>query len=187
VYSSWETIEQTYAQLKDWFWGFYSAQTEADLEAAGKHFADGFSKGGVFVLQLFVTHKALKFASAKLVARFPPPEKLKARFQEEQRRAAEWKEGKAEPAREAERVKAAEQKKRGEIAAEQKALQKLKELRRTMEGYGGAELGRDVAGNLPDPSTVGNVVLLGLIGVATVGLVTLVVASANEDEKARRR
>ncbi len=66
VYSSWETIEETYHQLHDWFWGFYEARTEEDLEIAGKHFATGFAKGGVFIGELFVTHKSFRFASGKL-------------------------------------------------------------------------------------------------------------------------
>jgi hypothetical protein len=55
---------ETYHQLHDWFWGFYEARTEEDLETAGKHFATGFAKGGVFIGELFVTHKAVRFASA---------------------------------------------------------------------------------------------------------------------------
>ena len=180
VYSSWETMEQTYGQLKDWFWGFYQARTEDDLETAGKHFAAGVAKGGVFVAQLVVTHKALKFASAKLVSRFPPPEKLKTRFSEEQQRVAERRSGvKAES--ETERSGAPKESEGKQRAA----LRRVQELGRTMEGTGAFQLGRDVSGQISDASTVGGVVLLGLLGIATVGVVVAVVSE--EEDKRRKR
>lgn len=181
VYSSWETVEQTYGQLKDWFWGFYQARTEDELETAGKHFAAGVAKGGVFVAYLVVTHKALKFASAKLVSRFPPPEKLKARFSEEQQRVAERRSG----------VKGESEPERGGAQKESEgkqrvALRRVQELGRTMQGYGSFELGRDVSGQISDASTAG-IVLLGLLGIATVGVVVAVVAEEEEDNRRRRR
>ncbi len=87
VWQIWGTIGDTYALLKDWFWGFYNATTEPELDEAGKHFAEGLAKGGLTLIELLVTHKALKFASRKLAAKYPPPERLRERFQEEQRKA----------------------------------------------------------------------------------------------------
>lgn len=169
VYSSWETMEQTYALLKDWFWGFYQARTEDDLETAGQHFAAGVAKGGVFLAQLVVTHKALKFASKKLVARFPPPEKLRTRFGEEARRVQE---------------RRSERKTESEPEGKQRvALRRVQELGQSMKGYGGFELGRDVSGRISDASTAG-IVLVGLLGVVTVGVVVAVVA--DEDERRKR-
>ncbi len=69
VWQIWGTIGDTYALLKDWFWGFYNAKTEAELDEAGKHFAEGLAKGGLTLIELLVTHRALKFASRKLAAK----------------------------------------------------------------------------------------------------------------------
>lgn len=162
-------LEQTYALLKDWFWGFYQARTEDDLETAGQHFAAGVAKGGVFLAQLVVTHKALKFASKKLVARFPPPEKLRTRFGEEARRVQE---------------RRSERKTESEPEGKQRvALRRVQELGQSMKGYGGFELGRDVSGRISDASTAG-IVLVGLLGVVTVGVVVAVVT--DEDERRKR-
>jgi hypothetical protein len=124
--------KQTYTQLNDWFWGFYEARTEEDLEAAGQHFATGFAKGGVFIGELLVTHKAVKFASGKLAKRFPPPEKLKQRFagRTEAGSGAQREQG------ESERDQGGARSGRGAEAdgtRERKTMAKLQELRRTMQ------------------------------------------------------
>lgn len=181
VYSSWETIAETYHQLKDWFWGFYEARTEDDLETAGKHFATGFTKGGVFIGELFVTHRAVRFASGKLAKHFPVPDKLKVRFEEERKRASERKENKGEsdPIKESER--------RRTTARERKTMEKLKELRLTMEQQGGFELGRDVSKKLPDADTASTALIIGLCVAGTAALVAVAVAASDDDKKGRSR
>jgi hypothetical protein len=188
VYSSWGTIEQTYEQFKDWFWGFYSAHSEAELEKAGEHFAKGFIKGGAFLLQLFLTHKALKFASAKLVKRFPPPKKLRMRFEEELRKAKEKEQSEGQQrseGTESERQRRSAVPEEEPTSRERKALRKLQELRKTMEATGGFELGRDAAKKLPDAGSVGGAALVG--AAAVVGVLAIVAAAASEDDNRRRR
>lgn len=182
VYSSWDTISETYHQLHDWFWGFYEARTEEDLETAGKHFATGFAKGGVFIGELFVTHKAVRFASGKLAKHFPVPEKLKVRFEEERKRAAERKENKGESD-----IKESERKRAEATARERKTMEKLKELRLTMEGQGGFGLGRDVSNKLPDADTANTALIIGLCVAGTAALVAVAVAASEEDKKGRSR
>lgn len=183
IYSSWGTIEQTYEQFKDWFWGFYSAKTEADLDKAGEHFAAAVVKGGVFALELVLTHRALKFASAKLVKRYPPPEKLRQRFAEEtEQRAQRGQEQETRRAETEQRVPEAEA-----TSRERKALQRLQALQKTLEAKGGVELGRELSGKLPDAGSVGSALLVALAGLGTVGLLALAAAAASEDEKRSRR
>ncbi len=176
VYSAWGTIEQTYEQFRDWFWGFYSARNEADLDKAGEHFAQGVVKGGLFALELLLTHRAVRFASGKLVKRYPPPDKLRQRFVEEQKRA---KDSRQTPESEKTRPRSAPEE---ASSQERKTLRRLRELQTTLQASGGIELGR----NLPDSGAFGTVLVVGLAGLATVGLVALA-AAASESEKRRRR
>ena len=184
VWQIWGTIGDTYALLKDWFWGFYNAKTEPELDEAGKHFAEGLAKGGLTLIELLVTHKALKFASRKLAAKYPPPERLRERFQEEQRKAQGQRESTERPGEqtEAERRRAASE----ATPKERKALERLQELRRTVEARGGMELGEDLSKNLPSPSA-GHVVAIGVIGLAITGLFALAAAASQEDEQPRKR
>lgn len=183
LYTSWDSIEQTYTQLKDWFWGFYEARTEDDLEAAGQHFATGFAKGGVFIGELLVTHKAVKFASGKLAKRFPPPEKLKQRFEDERKRAAERKENKGE----SDPIKEGERRQAEATARERKTMAKLQELQRTMQQHGGFELGKDVAQKIPDADTASTALIIGLCVAGTAALVAVAVAASDDDKKGRSR
>ena len=184
VWQVWGTIGDTYALLKDWFWGFYNATTEPELDEAGKHFAEGLAKGGLTLIELLVTHKALKFASRKLAAKYPPPERLRERFAEERRKAQSQREGTERPGEqtEAERRRAASE----ATPKERKALERLQELRRTVEARGGMELGKDLSKNLPSPSA-GHVVAIGVIGLAVTGLFALAAAASQEDEQPRKR
>ena len=186
VWQIWGTIGDTYALLKDWFWGFYNAKTEAELDEAGKHFAEGLAKGGLTLIELLVTHRALKFASRKLAAKYPPPDKLRERFREEKQKAESRKEGPDAQRRaeqtEAERSRAA----REATPKERKALERLQELRRTVEARGGVELGQDLSRNLPSPSA-GHVVAIGVIGLAVAGLFALAAAASQEDQQPRKR
>ena len=184
VWQIWGTIGDTYALLKDWFWGFYNAKTEPELDEAGKHFAEGLAKGGLTLIELLVTHKALKFASRKLAAKYPPPERLRERFAEEQRKAQSQRESTERPGEqtEAERTRAASE----ATPKERKALERLQELRRTVEARGGMELGEDLSKNLPSPSA-GHVVAIGVIGLAITGLFALAAAASQEDEQPRKR
>ena len=184
VWQIWGTIGDTYSLLRSWFWGFYQATTEEELDEAGKHFAEGLAKGGLTLIELLVTHKALKFASRKLAAKYPPPERLRERFAEEQRKAQSQRESTERPGEqtEAERTRAASE----ATPKERKALERLQELRRTVEARGGMELGEDLSKNLPSPSA-GHVVAIGVIGLAITGLFALAAAASQEDEQPRKR
>jgi len=181
VWQIWGTIGDTYALLKDWFWGFYNATTEPDLDEAGKHFAEGLAKGGLTLIELLVTHKALKFASRKLAAKYPPPERLRERFQEEQRKAESQRQSGKRPGEQTEAERAASE----ATPKERKALERLQELRRTVEARGGTELGQDLSNNLPSPSG-GQVVAIGVIGLAVTGLFALAAAASQEDKPRSR-
>ena len=184
VWQIWGTIGDTYSLLRSWFWGFYQATTEEELDEAGKHFAEGLAKGGLTLIELLVTHKALKFASRKLAAKYPPPERLRERFAEEQRKAQSQREGTERRGEqtEAERRRAASE----ATPKERKALERLQDLRRTVEARGGMELGKDLSKNLPSPSA-GHVVAIGVIGLAVTGLFALAAAASQEDEQPRKR
>lgn len=174
LYSAWDTIEQTYSQLKDWFWGFYRARSDIDLEEAGAHFAKGFAKGGVFLIELVFTHRALRFASSRLVQRFPPPDKLRLRFEEERRKASE-RQSERKDTRKAQAEPEPTPRERG-------TLRKLETLGRT---YGGLELGQQSAQLIRETSAdVG--VVMAVLGVAAAGAIVLSVAALSEERKERR-
>ena len=47
LWDLWGRMKDLYGLLKVWFWGFWDANTEADLDKAGEHFAQALSKGGI--------------------------------------------------------------------------------------------------------------------------------------------
>ena len=187
LWDLWERIEELYGLLKEWLWGFYSATTEAQLDKAGEHFAKALSKGGVTILELVLTHRAYRYASGKLVEKFPVPERLKQRVKEEQQRVTETE---AEQRKQGERKQSAPEAKRSRTTElepnprEQRLLRKLKELRGTLTVHGTKELGRDLGDKLPSVDG-GTVALVGILTLATAGLVALGVAAAHEKEKSR--
>ncbi len=188
VYSAWGTIEQTYEQFKDWFWGFYSARSEAELDKAGEHFAQGVVKGGMFALELLLTHGAVRFASKRLVKRYPPPDKLRQRFVEEQKRATEQKQaaiekrpkvGKQSPEAERTRTPPNAEEPSGQ---DPRLVRSLRELNATLQAQGGQELGRE----LSNASGLGSAVFLGLTTLLTTGVVVLAVAAASSESRRRK-
>ena len=192
LYSAWGTIEQTYERFRDWFWGFWEAQSESDLDKAGAHFAKGVVQGGVFLLELLLTHKTLRYASGKLVKRYPPPEKLRQRFEKESRKRSD--EDVSRKRSEESRKASEESRKRSEdephrdrtkLAAEsqEKARHKLQHLRRTLSVMGGAELGDDVHKH---SNAVGEALLVGLGLLAGAGLITLAAVAASDHKRSRR-
>ena len=146
VWQIWGTIRDTYSLLRSWFWGSTRPRQRKELDEAGKHFAEGLAKGDSRSLRLLVTHKALRFASRKLAAKYPPPERLRERFAEEQR--------KAQIAKESTGVQANRQRRSRRRAAseatpkERRRWSGCKDLRRTVEARGGMELGQDLSKNL---------------------------------------
>ncbi len=88
----WERAGALWDSLRKWCMGWYEASTEAQLDAAGAHFAQAMSVGGIAVLEVVLTHKAFKLAEGPLRKRFPAPEWLRRRFDEatqKRRRLAE--------------------------------------------------------------------------------------------------
>ena len=188
VYSAWGTIEETYEQFKDWFWGFYSARNEAELDKAGEHFARGVVQGGMFALQLLLTHRAVRFASKRLVKRYPPPDKLRQRFVEEQKRATEQKQaaiekrpkvGKQNPEAERTRTSPPSEEPSGQ---DPRLLRTLRELNTTLQAQGSQELGLD----LPNASKLSSAVFFGLTTLLTTGVVALALAAASSQSRRRR-
>lgn len=185
LYSAWGTIEQTYERFRDWFWGFWGAKSESDLDKAGEHFASGVAKGGVFLLELLLTHRTLRYASAKLVKRYPPPEKLRQRFEEENRKRSEDDRNRKGRAEEKNRKRSEEEQSRDKKLApeaQEKTLRKLQELRRTLTVMGGAELGDDLR---KKPDAVGEALLVGLGLLAGAGLITLAVVAVSDNKRGR--
>jgi hypothetical protein len=153
LWDLWDRVRELYALLKDWFWGFYNATNDKELDEAGQHFATAISKGGITILELVLTHRAFRFASGKMVERFPPPEKLKTRVQAERERASKSEEqrSKTESERKTEtdrrtesEQRDAERKRTEETPKERRVAQRLAELRGDRAGVwrSGAGQGR---------------------------------------------
>ena len=197
LWDLWDRVKELYALLKDWFWGFYNATNDQELDQAGQHFATAIGKGGITILELVLTHRAFRFASGKMVERFPPPEKLKTRVQAERERASKSEEqrSKTESERKTENEqrkteseqKEAERKRTEETPKERRVAQRLAELRGTVQGYGGVELAKDVGAKLPSLPSTETYLLIGLAALGGVGLIALVAAAASEDNKGRKR
>ena len=197
LWDLWDRVRELYSLLKDWFWGFYNATNDQELDQAGQHFATAISKGGITILELVLTHRAFRFASGKMVERFPPPEKLKTRVQAERERASKSEEqrSKTESERKTENEqrkteseqKEAERKRTEETPKERRVAQRLAELRGTVQGYGGVELAKDVGAKLPSLPSTETYLLIGLAALGGVTLVALLAAAASEDDKGRKR
>lgn len=187
LWDLWDRVRELYSLLKDWFWGFYNATNEAELDKAGQHFATAISKGGITILELVLTHRAFRFASGKMVERFPPPEKLKKRVQEERSKAEEQRKSESEQ-RKSESEREAERKRTEETPKDRRVAQRLAELRGTVQGHGALELGKDVGGKLPSLPSTETALLIALAALTGVTLVALVAAAASdEDDKKKRR
>ena len=123
VWQIWGTIRGHLRAAQDWFWGF-TTQRQAELDEAGKHFAEGLAKGGLTLIELLVTHRALKFASRSWRRSIHHRTSCGERFREEKQKAESRKEGvrqrQAEQT-EAERSRAA----REATPKERKALERL--------------------------------------------------------------
>ena len=184
LWDLWDRVRELYALLKDWFWGFYNATNDKELDEAGQHFATAISKGGITILELVLTHRAFRFASGKMVERFPPPEKLKTRVQAERERASKSEEQRSTTESE---QRDAERKRTEETPKERRVAQRLAELRGTVQGYGGVELAKDVGAKLPSLPSTETYLLIGLAAIGGVTLVALLAAAASEDNKGRKR
>jgi hypothetical protein len=68
----------------------------------------------------------------------------------------------AKRTRESPTSRKSERKRAEATARERKTMEKLKELRLTMEGQGGLGLGRDVSNKLPDADTANTALIIGL-------------------------
>ena len=191
LWDLWDRVRELYGLLKDWFWGFYNATNDQELDQAGQHFATAISKGGITILELVLTHRAFRFASGKMVERFPPPEKLKTRVQAERERASKSEEQRSKTESEQRKTeseqKDAERKRTEVTPKERRVAQRLAELRGTVQGYGGVELAKDVGAKLPSLPSTETYLLLGLAALGGVTLVALLAAAASEDKKGRNR
>lgn len=103
----WESLKSIAGAAQKWMTAAYSATTPTELAAAGTHFAEALSAGGVTWIELVVTHRAFRAVEGRVRKAIPAPEWLrqqyedalrkrdpaKPRVQEGGRRAAEVAEG----------------------------------------------------------------------------------------------
>jgi len=89
IWQIWSDIKELKDELKEWLALSYSANNEADLEAAGKSFARATVHGVLTLLQGIVTHKVFAYARRKLAKRYPPPPDLETQYQRRVNEVAE--------------------------------------------------------------------------------------------------
>ena len=67
-----------------WLRTAYYADTEAELHASGKHFAEALAKGGITTLEAIVTHRVFHGTANKIRERSPTPDRWLRRGYAEQ-------------------------------------------------------------------------------------------------------
>lgn len=68
----WDRIERAKGAFVQWYPAAHEAKTQEDLQAAARHFAQGFAVGGLTLLELVVSRGTLKIV-ARLIRKFPIP------------------------------------------------------------------------------------------------------------------
>ena len=81
VLELWDQLKSVSGEVMSWLSGAYYAKTREDLAAAGQHFAQALSVGGLTVIELLVTHRAFRLVEARLSRAIPTPEWLKGEFE----------------------------------------------------------------------------------------------------------
>jgi hypothetical protein len=82
VIELWEQLKAVAGSLKQWLVTAYHATNLIELTAAGKHFAEAFSAGGLTLLELVVTHRVFRAVEGKLRQAMPAPEWLRTQYEE---------------------------------------------------------------------------------------------------------
>ena len=84
LYELWPVVKAVVGDLWAWLRTAYYADSEDELHASGKHFADAFAKGGITTLEAIVTHRVFHGAAKKIRERFPTPEWLRKSYAEQE-------------------------------------------------------------------------------------------------------
>ena len=84
LYELWPVVKAVVGDLWAWLRTAYYADSEDELHASGKHFADGLAKGGITTLEAIVTHRVFHGAAKKIRERFPTPEWLRKSYAEQE-------------------------------------------------------------------------------------------------------
>ena len=84
LYELWPVVKAVVGDLWAWLRSAYYAESEDELHASGKHFADALAKGGITTLEAIVTHRVFHGAAKKIRERFPTPEWLRRGYAEQE-------------------------------------------------------------------------------------------------------
>ncbi|HMY59823.1 MAG TPA: hypothetical protein PK472_16280 [Pseudomonadota bacterium] len=84
LYELWPVVKAVVGDLWAWLRTAYYADSEDELHASGKHFADALAKGGITTLEAIVTHRVFHGAAKKIRERFPTPEWLRKSYAEQE-------------------------------------------------------------------------------------------------------
>jgi hypothetical protein len=84
LYELWPVVKAVVGDLWAWLRSAYYADSEDELHASGKHFADALAKGGITTLEAIVTHRVFHGAANKIRERFPTPEWLRRGYAEQE-------------------------------------------------------------------------------------------------------
>lgn len=82
VVEMWDQLRDVASTIKQWVSAAYYAANQSELSAAGKHFAELLSSGGLTILQLLVTHRIFRSVERRLRQAIPTPEWLRGRYEE---------------------------------------------------------------------------------------------------------
>ena len=188
VYSAWGTIEETYEQFKDWFWGSILRATRRNSTRRVSTLPAAWSQGGMFALQLLLTHGAVRFASKATRQALSAPGQAAPAVCREQKRSTEQKQaaiekrpkvGKQNPEAERTRTSPPAEEPSGQ---DPRLVRTLRELNATLQAQGSQGMGLD----LPNASGLGSAVFFGLTTLLTTGVVALALAAASSQSRRRR-
>ncbi len=84
LYELWPVVKAVVGDLWAWLRTAYYADSEDELHASGKHFADALAKGGITTLEAIVTHRVFHGTAKKIRERFPTPEWLRKSYAEQE-------------------------------------------------------------------------------------------------------
>lgn len=144
----WERIERAKGAFAQWYPAAHDAKTQEDLQAAARHFAQGFAIGGLTLLELVVSKGTLKLLT-RLIRKFPVPAWFRAMHAKALRKRAEKRQAEAEASKR--RAQAASRPRAGDFAP----------LLLPVEGA------KNVAETSPVvPVLVGTALTLGVAGIA---------------------
>ena len=164
----WGEIGALGADLREWLLAAYRAETDAELDGAGAHFAVALGRGLWTGLEVVVTHRVFRAAEAQIHKRVPMPDALRVEYE----RAVRQREGAQSP------KVGAETEWRGErrAASTESAIERAREVAR--EGVDGVSRGARYEGMKRAGDEVPVVAMAAPGTVVAVGAVALVAWAA---------